>query len=316
VKRGAELLRENHVLRSEEGMVLVLTLAILVLLTAMVTEFSYDVYTATSALYNWRDSQRLSFVARSGMSLAAKTLSDIPATELYRFPGRLDIPLEKVIEGFEGSLVIEVEDENAKFNLNSLVSPNGLKTAATYDAVKRLLRYLGLDEIIADRVVDWIDPDSVPSQGSLDSEVDAKNNYMDSTDELLAIRGIDLKTYEKLLPYVTVYGKEGSLLININTATVPVIMSLSSDISRELAERVVEYRKINPFRNKGDLQYVPGFGTLYNSISGMITTGSSTDSSLNYRIRSVAEENKIKRVIESVVEKTGPTVKVKYWCER
>jgi len=309
----------SHTGNSEKGMVLVLTLAILVLLTAMVTEFSYGVYIATSALSNWKDSQRLSFIAKSGITLAVKTISDIPDEQLFRFPGRLEIPVEKSVEGFEGGLLIEVEDENGKFNLNSLGKVWPDRSRRAYDSFKRLLNNLELDEVIADRVLDWIDTDNVPNKGFLNSEEGAKNDFFDSTDELLCIKGIDSKTYEKLLPYVTVYGVAGALndpRININTATVPVIMSLSSDISRELAERVVEYRKTNPFSKLGDLKNVAGFGDiLYNSISGMITTTSS-GVFLNYRIRSVAEETKIKRVIESVVVKMGSTVKVEYWCER
>ena len=41
----------------QSGMALVITLLALVLITALVVEFSYGVYTSTNALYNWRDSQ-------------------------------------------------------------------------------------------------------------------------------------------------------------------------------------------------------------------------------------------------------------------
>ncbi len=302
---------------SEKGMVLVLTLAILVLLTAMVTEFSYGVYIATSALSNWKDSQRLSFIAKSGITLAVKTISDIPDELLFRFPGRLEIPVEKSVEGFEGALLIEVEDENGKFNLNSLVLPNGSKKPETCAAFRSLLRNLGLDEVIADRVIDWTDKDSEPNRGSLDSEVDAKNDYMDSTDELLAIRGIDSKAYEKLLPYVTVYGIKTTYdpRININTAPVPVIMSLDQSISKELAEGVVEYRKINPFKVQDDLTKARFSRDLVKNIYTMIVTETARVGAFKFRIRSIAEENRIKRVIESVVEKSGQTVSVKYWKE-
>jgi len=299
---------------SEKGMVLVLTLAILVLLTAMVTEFSYGVYIATSALSNWRDSQRLSFIARSGITLAVKTISDIPDEELFRFPGRVEIPVEKSVEGFEGGLIIEVEDENGKFNLNSLGKVWTDKSSRAYNAFKRLLNNLELNEVIADRVLDWIDTDNVPNKGSLDSEEGAKNDFFDSTDELLCIKGIDSRTYEKLLPYVTVYGVEGQPAdsrININTAPVPVIMSLDQSITKELAGRVVAYRKINPFNDPSNLTNVVGFERdLIFSIRQMMTTRP-----FNFRIRSVSEENRIKRVIETVVEKSGRSVTVKYWKE-
>jgi general secretion pathway protein K len=301
----------SHMGNSEKGMVLVLTLAILVLLTAMVTEFSYGVYIATSALSNWRDSQRLSFIARSGITLAVKTISDIPDEELFRFPGRVEIPVEKSVEGFHGGLLIEVEDENGKFNLNSI------RSMRAYDSFKRLLKNLELNEIIADRVIDWIDTDNIPNKGFLDSEEGAKNYFFDSTDELLCLKGIDSKTYEKLLPYVTIYGIKTTddPRININTAPVPVIMSLDQRITKELAGRVVEYRKINPFKVPDELTRVGFDSDLMKNIFTMIVTDTARVGAFNFHIRSVSEENKIKRVIESVVEKRGHMVIVKYWKE-
>jgi type II secretory pathway component PulK len=50
--------------------------------------------------------------------------------------------------------------------------------------------------------------------------IQPKNAYLDSTDELLQIPGIDKESYDKLLPYVTIYGSgEGLFLININQRT-------------------------------------------------------------------------------------------------
>lgn len=89
---------------SQDGMVLVLVLMILALITAMVTEFSYGVYTATAALHNWKESQRLSFVCRSGLSLAVRALNEAQRLSDYTYPGRLDLPVQGVAEGFEGSL--------------------------------------------------------------------------------------------------------------------------------------------------------------------------------------------------------------------
>ncbi len=58
-------------------MALVITLLVLVLLTAMVVEFSYGVYTGTNNLYNWRDAQRLSLMAKSGVSVTARILKGL-----------------------------------------------------------------------------------------------------------------------------------------------------------------------------------------------------------------------------------------------
>ena len=305
------ILNLRHWLGNSEGMVLVLTLMILTLITAMVVEFAYGVYTSTSALYNWRDSQRLSFVAKSGVAMAVNTISGAlrsnsgaPPSELYRYLGR-EIPVPNIPEGFNGSFVIKAEDENARLNLNSL------RNADSLQVFKRLLGNLGLDELIAERVADWIDTDSEPKLR--DSEEGAKNAFMDSVDELLLIKGIDRHTYEKLSPYVTVYGFGGTddRRININTAAIPVIMSLNENgmITREMAERLVRSRELEPFTTPGDLVNA---GFAVNLSPDIITT----DFPRNFRITSVSEENKIKRVIEGVVRvNRGSQGTIFYWRE-
>ena len=295
-----------------EGMVLVLTLVILTLITAMVVEFAYGVYTSTSALYNWRDSQRLSFVAKSGVAMASKILSDpqTPQSELYKYLGR-EIPVPNVSEEFQGSFIIRAEDDNAKLNLNSINRPWQGGTYKVYDSFKRLLRSLELDETVADRVADWIDPDSDPRLR--DSEEGAKNAFMESVEELLLIKGVDRKTYEKLLPYVTVYGYDvqDDPRININTAPIPVIMSLDERITKEMAETLLNHRVLEPFASPGELEKI-GFDTaLISSISDRITVTPKI-----FRITSVAGENKIKRVIESVVRVSrGSQGTIVYWRE-
>ncbi|HYA27116.1 MAG TPA: type II secretion system minor pseudopilin GspK [Thermodesulfovibrionales bacterium] len=315
MKSAIRSLRSTLQSPSEDGFALVLTLVVLVLITAMVVEFSYGIYTTTSALHNWETSQKLSFVSRSGVTLAIKTIStDIPQSELYRFPGKMDIPVENILDGFTGTETVSVEDENAKFNLNSLVSQNGQVDTTSSDAFKSLLGNLGFDENaakeITGRIVDWMDIDSIPSEGLSDSEQNAKNAHMDSVDELLMIKGIDRKTYEKLLPYVTVYGYQGpyNALININTASIPVIMSLG--ISEMQAQEILNYRKLTPFKTTGELQSAGINPSLINSLQGKIVF-----SPTNFRITSVAEENKIKRVIECVITTSGLSQTVMSWRE-
>jgi general secretion pathway protein K len=303
-------------MRDEKGIVLVLTLMILALITAMVVEFSYGVYTTTSALTNWKELQRLSFVSKSGVSLAVKTIQEWQGKdELYKYLD-VKIPFENMMEGFNGSLVISAEDENGKFNLNSLRLP------ASQKVFKNLLRKLGLDESIADRVAYWINKNSVP--GLINSQEVTKNSSMDSVDELLLIRGIDAKTYEALLPYVTVYSYPGvgsspnvmgeDTRVNMNTASIPVIMSLDERITLGQAKEVVNQRKLQPFEGSGDLQRAGFDQGLITAITANILVGKQYPPAI-FRITSVAEENGIKRVIESVVAVYGNSQSIFYWRE-
>lgn len=285
-------------------MALVLTLMVVVLITAMVVEFSYGVYTSTAALHNWETMQRLSFISKSGVNFVMGRLSDplTPRVELYRYLGR-EIPVQNVLEGFEGSILVKGESENGKFNLNSLVGQTNADNPDAFKIFRNLLKNLDLNEGLADRIADWIDRD--PNPRVRDSEEGAKNTYMDSVDELLLIRGVDRKTYEKLLPNVTVYGDPNVIAIDINAAPIPVIMSLY-DNNRATAEKIVREREAAPFENTGNVEKLP---------DDLIRTVSWRLRSSDYRITCTAEEDKIKRTIETVVTTGGSRPTVQYWRE-
>jgi len=294
---------------SQKGVALVLVLMIMAIITAMVVEFADEVYTANAALYNWSDARRLSPVARSGVALQTRWIKDNQERYEYTYPGITETPLVNPTENFRGSIFVRAEDENAKFNLNALISPNGTLNEKAYEMFKRLLARLALDEHIADRVADWIDPDREPRIGN--SEEGAKNAYMDSVDELSLLT--DAVSCSKLMPYVTVYGIGGfnGNIININTASVFVLMALDEAMTRELAERIIAFRSLEPFRKASDIVKVAGFeGSLGQSLMGRISV-----KAVHFRITSTAEENRIKRIIECVLEKSGESFVVKHWRE-
>jgi len=146
-----------------------------------------------------------------------------------------------------------------------------------------------------------------------DSEAGTKNGYLDSVDELLRVTGIDSHAYDTLSPLVTVYGIENVFnhLININTASRAVIMSLDDNMTEDLAERVIHYRALEPFNRVSDLVKVAGFGgSLGQSLMNKLVVKAS-----NLRITSVAEEDRIKRIIECVIVLKGNTFLIGYWQE-
>ncbi len=286
-------------------MALVLTLTVIVLITAMVIEFSYGVYVNTNALYNWQTAQRLSFVAKSAIQLTSTTLSENHKLYPYSYPGIFMMSHPNLFEEFEGVVSSKIEDEDSKFHLNSLVYPNGRLNEKAYLSLIRLLHFLEVNTDLADRIVDWIDPDK--ESRIEDSEYGAKNGFLDSVDELLIIPGIDQTTFDKLQPYITIYG---SGLININGAEIPVLVSLGEAISGEIAERIIHYREITPFENPGDILKVAGFETIGQALMGQITVKGTA-----FRVTTTATEGDIRRRIESLLEMTGSRPTIKYWKE-
>ncbi|MFZ3137887.1 MAG: type II secretion system minor pseudopilin GspK [Thermodesulfovibrionales bacterium] len=291
-------------LRNQNGIALIVTLLVLAIITAMVVEFAYGVYTGTNNLYNWRDSQRLSLMARSGVNVSARLVSDWLNNQNYT-PGFIEMPIENPFEDFKGTITVRIEDENSKFNVNTIINQRGEKDTYGYDSFIRLLEALLLDKKIADRVLDWIDNDSIANLP--DSETNAKNLPFVSVDEMLLINGITRKDYDTLLPYVTVFG-DGK--ININGAEKPVLRSLSG-ISDVLAQTVIDYRKNTPFDGTEKILKVSGFeGPLGTSLMGHITVQGGA-----FYISSIAQSSGVKRIIETKFLMSKSTSEIKYWKE-
>lgn len=284
---------------------MVLVLLVVAIVSAMVIEFASDVFTSTNALYNWSLSQKVSLMAKSGVDLATKTIVDYPDKFPYTAEP-VEIPFEKPFAESEASAVIKVIDENSKFNVNTLVYPNGLLNDRAYEAFKRLLTYLGLDVSIADYIVDWIDPDKEPRASG--SEANAKNTPLDSIDELLLVKGIDKATYDKIAPYITIYG-DG--IVNINSAEIPVLLTLENFDKKEavteaMAERIIKYRKNQAFEARSDLKNVSGFGTFWQGIRGIDIRSSF------FSITSSATDKGIKRTVSCIIDASGGIL---YWQE-
>ncbi|MEW6584906.1 MAG: type II secretion system minor pseudopilin GspK, partial [Nitrospirota bacterium] len=231
-------------LHNQDGMALIITLLVLALLTAMVVEFSYAVYTGTSNLYNWRDSQRLSLMAKSGVNVSARLLKELKDLEAYKTKSRIEMPVENPFEDFQGTVTVRIEDEEAKFNVNTILAPNGEKK--TYKAFGRLLEILDLDPKIADRIADWI---VEKRRSPVSASAEVKTVGLTSVDELLLIPDISGEAYDKLLPYITALPKN-DLEININTADIAVLMCVAERISEGQAKQIIARREIAPLTSQ------------------------------------------------------------------
>jgi general secretion pathway protein K len=296
--------------RDNRGMALVLTLLVVAILTAMVVEFAYGVYISTNALHNWQAAQQLSLAAKSATRLGARLITENASLYPYTYPGHMEITQKIPFDEIDGTISLRIEDENSKFNLNTLVYQNRILNTNAYASLLRMLKALDLKKDIADRIIDWIDPDTEPRLH--DSENSAKNGYLDSIEELLLIPGIDRESYEKLLPCITIYGaaQDGTSKININGAAVPVLMSLSDSISKDMAESIIRYRDSTPFEKEDDILKVSGFDNIGTPLLGYIAVKAKA-----FHVLATAQTGNIKRVIESVIDISGSSRAVRYWKE-
>ncbi len=127
-----------------------------------------------------------------------------------------------------------------------------------------LLRNLEIDEAVLPAILDWLDTDSderFPNGAEDDYYSRMKppyrtaNHGLTDISELKLVRGIDDEVFEKLRPFVTILPDVTS--INVNTASVEVLMSLAPAIDRSTANLIVEARKVRPFRTIAEFRAMP-----------------------------------------------------------
>ena len=179
-----------------------------------------------------------------------------------------------------GAIHVSVEDAQGRFNLNNLLQNNGQPSTADFQIFQRLLVTLKLDPLLANALLDWMDPDSnVTSPGgaedvdylALKTPYRAANQPLTSVDELRLVRGFDSKTMQALLPYVTVLPPGVRTTININTAS-PALLAALANLDLAWAERVAENRRNKPMNNVSDLaSLLPAGSQLPNALASVKT---------------------------------------------
>jgi len=284
----------------QRGSALIITLLLITILTGLVVDFVYEVYIDSSTLTNWGNAQKASFIAKSGQVLASEFIRGIKE-EHYTDQREVELPVEQDF-GTGTILIIKIEDENSRFNLNSLIYANGKENEHAISSLKKLLEYLNINPSLAQSIADWIDPDSEPRL--YNSENFAKNDFLWSIDELRLIEGIDKNIFDKISPYMTIYGNS---IVNINTAELPVLVSLDNDMTEILAKNIIDHRKSYPFENPGNVQNVTGMETIGQKLIGKISVKASS-----FRITTRATVNEITRIIETVIDSNS---KIYFWRE-
>lgn len=168
------------------------------------------------------------------------------------------------IEGgeFEGYL----EDMQGRFNLNSLVTPQGngfVVNEAAVNRFTRLLEILELEPKWAKIIADWIDSDTReefpdgaedPTYTALDPPYRAANMPITRASELLAIAEFGLERYRRLEPFVTALPI--GTPINLCTAS-PEVLDALVEGRREFTlapENTAELRKERCYPNKQEFE--------------------------------------------------------------
>jgi len=133
----------------------------------------------------------------------------------------------------KGKILIQVEDLQARFNLNNLLDDEGRPSKVDIEHFRNLLAVLELDAELVQPVLDWMDADiniSLPS-GAEDQEYLAlnlpyrtANAPFVSISELLLVKGMTMVAYDKLSPYISALPERVD--INVNTLSIPLLAAI------------------------------------------------------------------------------------------
>ena len=304
----------------EKGLALIITLLITALIVAVVTEIVHAVYIHTSFTSSYKDGQRAALLAEGGVELATSVITHMFKDKSYSL--LRDKEARQTIQADDAVVSLRVEDELAKVSINSIVLPNGEINPENYATFLRLLKGIGLEDELADALSDWIDINDEPRPMGgetydyykrLSQPYSAKGGALDTLEEVLLVKGYSPQIYKRLSPFITVYAEEPGVMgipkININTASKEVLMALSSDVTGDMAQMVIEYRDKNPFKDTADIRKVAGFETIGFSLQSRITVKSSI-----FRIFSKGMVGDGIREVEAVVAiKANKNL---YWRER
>jgi general secretion pathway protein K len=138
-----------------------------------------------------------------------------------------------------GLIAATMRDRNGCFNLNNLVDAGGSPNPQWLEKFRRLLTALRLDPNLADAVGAWLNPgpgnDDPYYLAQAVAYRQAKQQFI-HVSELRLVKGVSADAYAALAPHVCALPR-GSR-INVNTASVPVLMTLGGVTTEELAQSV------------------------------------------------------------------------------
>ncbi|PYV20038.1 MAG: hypothetical protein DMG07_00350 [Acidobacteria bacterium] len=321
--------------RDERGVILIALLWVLAALSVIALSFSRESLVEVAAARNARDLSDAYYVARAGIEATAYKLVEKRFTPQVQGIEAQALPPDPLELGFfegafgGGSFRVDVQDESGKINLNFV----------TEEQLRALLEAIGIQrpdsDVIVDSLMDWRDVDRARRPNgaeddyyqSLPHPYKAKNNRMDTVEELLLVRGVTREYYygfrEKapdgtpayrygLSRYFTVYTPSNR--VNVNFAELPVLLSVPG-MTPNAAEQIYQRRKSKPFRTVQEI-----IQELAVTLGTATLPYLSTDAAGVYSLTASArmENSKVARILRAVltIDVRDPSYhRILYWNE-
>lgn len=292
-------------LQQERGTVLLLVLVVVALLTALLSDFAFSTLVDLRLTESFRDRTKAYYLAKGGVRFGRMLLQE----DSNNYDGR-DETWAQPISGYpvgDGMVSITIEDHDGRLNLNRLVTGQGNTDVIIKDRLLRLFQNLEINEgsELTAALIDWLDPDDDPEElgaenqyyQSLPNPYQIKNGPLDELDELLRIRGFSPQLLQQLAPHVTIYGDR---LVNINTASRELLLSLAEEMEVGAAEAIISARRQAPFTAIRQLRELPELEQIYGFIFRYVKLDSSS-----YRVTAWAEVGLGTSTLKADIQKDG-----------
>jgi general secretion pathway protein K len=250
----------------ERGAALVTVLLAVTLLTVVVVEFTYSAQVDHHLTYNALKALQATYLARSGVNLAMLALKkDTQNSSIDSLGDDWARALPPLPAG-EGVVLVRVNDEQGKLNLNALRNASGTSNSRWREVAERLFELQDLDPGLLDPLLDWLDSDDFPEPRgaekthylSLTPPYVPRNDLLLTLGELGRIEGFTPAIRAHLKQVVTVL-PSNSTKINVNTAPLEVLAALFPTVDRGTLEQFCESRVDAPAHGPTEVRERLGF---------------------------------------------------------
>ena len=260
-------------------------------MTLLVVEFSTAAALSYRAAANQANELRAYYLARSGIQVGLAMLVQDAISKRgakYQYTS-LDQawaqPLAPIpVDG--GTVSMSIVDEDRKLNINDLFNQQHRQPDQRFAAIfTRLLSNLGISPELVPIVIDWLDPDSIESDGGAEADYylrlmppyEPRNGPMPTIGDLRMLKGMDDVTFLRLRRYLTALQATGTLCcVNANTAPPEVLAALTPELADnpDLVKQIIDVRSIRPFGQITDLFNLPAISPISEHLKPFVNVNS------------------------------------------
>ena len=226
--------------RTQRGVALIVALLVVALATVLIAGLLDRGELNLARMRNQLREAQAQAYAQGLEAYAARVLAQAqasdPGYDANTSPWAVPLPSTPVPGG---EISATMRDRNGCFNLNNLLDDPNQVDAVWQQKFIRLLQVLKLDEGLANNIINWMRSASMPDDGFyLQQDVPyrpAKQGFV-HVSELRLVKGISADVYARLAPEVCALPR--GTPINVNTASVAVLMTLSDTLTEQTAKAI------------------------------------------------------------------------------